>query len=179
MASQFTIQQIINIGEVSTYLSFNKVSTNTMYGNKVVKSPDPVNIALFTDILKWHYEGFPNDSTLRGTANYAIWLFGIFQLQAQDISGGGGSVIPVPPSATTPNPISFEVNTSTSPIIVGNDTLSIPSFIGYNLLFNRNNIPQSLTNNGGSYYQWNKVTGIFKCIGIANELELFDLYPTL
>jgi hypothetical protein len=93
MSYPLTIPQIILGGQASTYLSFNEVGENVLYGSRVVKSPDPTLIALFTDILKWRYDKYPSDETLRGTANYAIWLYGKYQIQAQGNAMGGGSVI--------------------------------------------------------------------------------------
>lgn len=113
----------------------------------------------------------------RGVANYLYWLCGKFALEGQYIitGTGGGSVIPINPGAT-PNPIEFEVTTS-SFMVNGQSTVSIPTFIGYNLLFVRNNVPQSIVDMGASYFSWNKVTGVFTCYPAANTGELFQLYP--
>lgn len=114
---------------------------------------------------------------VRGVANYLYWLCGKFALEGQYvISGtGGGSVIPINPIANI-NPIEFEV-TGSSFMIDGQSVQAIPSFVGYNLLFIRNNIPQSIVNMGASYFSWNKNTGIFTCYPAAISGELFQLYP--
>jgi hypothetical protein len=115
----------------------------------------------------------------RGVANYLYWLCGRFQIEGQFIimGTGGGSVIPINPT-TFPNPIEFEV-TDNSFMINGQSTIVIPTFINYNLLFVRNNIPQSIVNMGGgsSYFSWNKITGTFNCYPAAVSGELFQLYP--
>ena len=113
----------------------------------------------------------------RGVANYLYWLCGIFALEGQYIitGTGGGSVVPINPGAT-PNPVEFEVNAS-SFMVNGQSSVYIPSFIGYNLLFVRNNVPQSIINTGASYFSWNKVTGLFTCNPAAFTGELFQLYP--
>lgn len=115
----------------------------------------------------------------RMVANYLYWLCGKFALEAQAILNGqgGGSVLPINP-VSAPNPIEFEV-TNTSFMIDGQSIKSIPSFIGYNLLFVRNNIPQSIVNMGGgsSYFSWDKTNGIFTCYPAAVSGELFQLYP--
>ena len=114
----------------------------------------------------------------RGVANYLYWLCGKFALEGQYIitGAGGGSVVPINPSAN-PNPIEFEVNTTSSYMINGQSTATIPSFVGYNLLFVRNNVPQSIVDSGGSYFSWNKTTGVFVCSPAATTSELFQLYP--
>mgnify|MGYP006266875137 CR=1 FL=1 len=117
--------------------------------------------------------------TSRGVANYLYWMLGRFALEGQAIINGigGGTVIPINPGGT-PNPIEFVV-TSTSFMVIGQSTIVIPSFIGYNLLFTRNNITQSIVNVGGgsSYFSWNKINGTFTCYPAAVAGELFQLYP--
>jgi hypothetical protein len=117
------------------------------------------------------------NTSARGVANYLYWLCGQFALEGQYIitGVGGGSVVPINPSAT-PTPLDFEV-TASSFISEGQSSVSIPNFIGYNLLFVRNNVPQSIVDLGGSYFSWNKTTGIFTCYPAAAAGELFQLYP--
>lgn len=117
------------------------------------------------------------DPTARGVANYLYWLCGKFGLSAQYIitGTGGGSVVPINPGST-PNPTDFVVSNS-SLIPDGGNTVTIPTYVGYNLLFVRNNVPQSTINTGTSYYSWNKITGVFVCTPAAVEGELFQLYP--
>jgi hypothetical protein len=118
-----------------------------------------------------------NNQNLRGVANYLYWICGKFALEGQYIitGAGGGTVVPINPGST-PNPTEFEV-TGSSIIPAGDSTVTISTYIGYNLLFVRNGIPQSQIDLGNSYYNWNKVTGQFICYGPAVEGELFQLYP--
>jgi len=113
----------------------------------------------------------------QGVANYLYWLCGQFALEGQYIitGTGGGSVVPINPGAT-PNPLDFEV-TPSSFIANGVSSITIPEFIGYNLLFLRNNVPQSTVDLGGSYFSWNKTNGLFTCSPAATTGELFQLYP--
>lgn len=117
------------------------------------------------------------NSAARGVANYLYWLCGQFALEGQYIitGVGGGSVVPINPSST-PVPLDFEV-TGSSFISSGESAVIITDFIGYNLLFVRNNVPQSIIDMGGSYYSWNKTTGAFTCYPAATSGELFQLYP--
>lgn len=91
-----TISETIELGRISTYLAANNVANGALFGAR--KAPvSPVTIAIVTDALDWGYTGgAQTEQSLREVANYGIWLFGMYGQQAQAISGGGGSVIPVP-----------------------------------------------------------------------------------
>lgn len=182
MAAILTIPEIIEIGKVTTYLSPNYTSKRALFGGSVIKPTPPVQIAFVTDGLEWGYLGGAQTSaSLRSTANYLYWLCGQFQLEAQNIINGpgGGSVIPPSPSTTTPNPYDFEVTPSSTPLADGESSVTLSSFIGYNVDFYRNGIAQNTTNIGASYYSWNKVTGLFEIFGAAITGEVFRIVPTL
>lgn len=119
-----------------------------------------------------------NNTGLRGTANYLIWLCGSYGMQVQAIGGGGGSVTPVNPGFITPNPIEFTVSDTTL-IPTGGYQVTIPQFIGFQLMFIRNGNTQYQYDNSGqnTYYKWNSVTGLFQCFGDAVEEEQFGLIP--
>ena len=168
-----TIPQIIELGEIATYKAFNYVADSVLWGSRTVKTPDPVMVALITDALAWEYEISPANPNLRQVANFNLWVYGFFQVQAQAASGGG-TVIPINPSLTMPNPIEFVVS-DTSPIVTGGNTLSLPNFIGYNIIFNRNNTSQTQINTGGQYFLWDKISGVFQCFGDAAQDELFSI----
>lgn len=176
MATQLTIPEIISIGNSSLPFSLIDLYNGSLFNKSIATQKSCVEIAMFTDILSWQYEQLPNDTTLRGTANYLIWLCGKFGMMAKGVSGGG-SVTPLPPVYETPDPLEFVVNDTTSPIISGGSTLVIPEFIGYNLIFTRNNIPQSAINTGNSWFSWSKLSGTFTCYGAAVDQELFQLNP--
>lgn len=135
-------------------------------------------MSLTVSVLQFHggVTAYHNP-TARGVGNYLHWICGKFAIEGQYIITGigGGSVIPINPGAT-PNPLNFIVS-PTSFIADGQSTVSIPSYIGYNLLFVRNNIPQSTINTESSYYTWNKTNGQFTCFGAAYTSEVFQLYP--
>ncbi len=150
MAGLLTIPQVIAIGKASIYMANNYAAENTVWGQRIVQQPDPVEIALFTDILNWQYTQFPNDTSLRGTANYLIWLCGQFQLRAQGLPGGG-AVTPIP-SNMLPNKIEFTVSAS-SPIVNGGNTLILPlTWSGLGVIFNRVNLPQTSVNTEPQYF---------------------------
>lgn len=176
MPLYFTIPQYIQFGKATEFLMGNYEADGVIWGQRIIQKGSPVLVNIVTDALRGQYEGQPNDSTLEGVAQYLLFLCGMFQLQARSISGGGGSVIPVP-GGIMPDPIEFVVNDTTSPIITGGSTLIIPQFRGFNLVFGRNDIIQSQVDNGGTYFRWNKVTGLFQCFGVAQLDDLFSLNP--
>lgn len=97
MSALPTIQQTIDIGNGSLPYALNNLYKGALYNKSISTQKSCTEIAMFTDILSWQYEALPSDSTLRGTANYLIWLCGMFGMQAQSASGGG-SVIPINPN---------------------------------------------------------------------------------
>lgn len=115
---------------------------------------------------------------MRGVANYLIWLCGRYGMDAKAIGGNpGGSVSPVNPGYGALNPLEFTVD-DTSPIVTGGNTITLPQFIGYQLLFVRNGLTQVQYNTGtNTYYYWNPITGKFICYGDANEGDEFSLRP--
>ncbi len=181
MGSLNTIPQVIAIGELSSPLSLNYQSLGALFGTTLQQS-NPLQIAMVTYALNEQYTQDPADTTLRGVANYLIFLCGRFGLQAQSIIAGGGGGSVIPPPVVSIAPLEFVVSSS-SPIVTGGSTLLLdgtggnPDFRGYNLNFNRNNIPQYQINTGGSYFIWDKVTGLFTCFGAASVDEIFGLYP--
>ena len=180
MAALLTIAETIAIGQLSTCLSGNDNAKGVLFGKRLNSPYSPVQIATCTDALKWQYEDYPTDPTLRGTANYLIWMCGKYGLEAQYIiSGGGGGGTVVPGNTTRPLPLDFIVNTTTSPIIAGQSILVISSFRGWNLNFDRGGVAQNTTDvgDGSSFYTWDRNTGTFSCSPQAYENELFRLSP--
>ena len=68
---------------------------------------------------------------------------------------------------------SFIVAGATAKLINGTD---IYNFVGYNLIFIRNGVPQNSINSGGTYFTWDKVTGLFTVIGGAELDETFQIF---
>lgn len=183
MPTELSIADSIEVGEVAVYKSANGTEADAAFGGSLGKPVPPVQIAYTTDALRWGYEGGAQTAaSLRTVANYLIWLCGAYQLQAQNIiyGPGGGSVSPTPPSGTTPNGYDFVVDVTagpTNPVKEGDTSVTLTSLIGFNIIFNRNNIPQSTINVGGSYYSWNKSLGIFSFSPAAVATELFQIIP--
>lgn len=185
MAALQTIAETIVIGDISIYLSGNNNALGVLFGKRLASPFSPVQIATCTDALRWQYEDLlavgavSDDDTLRGTANYLIWMCGRYGLQAQYIaSGSGGGTVQPSGSSTRPTRLDFVVS-STSIIATGATGLTIPSFAGWNLMFSRGGIEQSTVNigDGSSYCSWNRTTATFSCSPAAQEGEQFILTP--
>lgn len=175
MASPLTPAQVIQYTNVATYLASDAVAKGNLFGASI--EPELPNILYIENfILNWYNSTTGNNSvTDQAIANYVWSLTGMYGITAQAIvTGGGGTVTPGTPTIA-PAPYQFEVS-STSFIPTGDSSKTISDFIGYNLLFVRDNITQSTVNTGGTYYSWNSVTGLFTCVGAAGEGQLFQLF---
>lgn len=117
-----------------------------------------------------------NNLDLNSTSSYLNALCGKYGLEATYLISPGGILSNIVSPSAVPNPIEFLVSGS-SLIANGGGSATISSFIGFNLLFIRNGISQSTINNGGSYFTYDKVTGVFNCFPAATTDELFQLYP--
>ena len=178
--SPFTVAQIIDIAKISQFLAANDVERQgALYGKL-----DPVlSRMLYIErrAVEWKYDfEQDNETDLIHTASYLYDLCGRYGLEAQQILlNGGGALADVVTQVgtTTPTPIEFEVGVGSNILSDGENSVIISSFIGYNLIFCRNEYTESQVNRGGSYYTWNKATGSFSCYPAAQNGELFQFYP--
>ncbi len=175
-----SIQDTIDIAKISTYLSGNDNASGALWGARLNPNLQRL-IYIEMKSLEWAYEQSGTYPNIDFIANYVYALCGRYGIKAQAIldGGGGGSVVPVSP-VTAPNPIEFVVSSS-SYIPIGADTKTITSFIGYNLLFVRNNVTQSTVDvgSGSSFYTWSRTTGVLTISPAALDTELFQLIPYL
>lgn len=178
MAALLSISDIIEIGDVSVYLSSNDNSRGALFGKRLSSPYSTIEIAAFTDALRWGYEGDSTDDTLRETANYCLWCYGMYGQQAQYIISGSGGGSVVPATSTRPQRLDFIVS-STSVIPTGGTGLTISNFIGWNLMFSRGGIEQSTVDvgDGSSWFSWDRDTGTFGCTPAAAATEQFILTP--
>jgi len=191
MPTLLSIPDIIELSDIAVGLAFNYVDKQKLFGGTPITPVPPVQMAIISSSLLWGYEGGAQSAAeLRNEGNYLYWMLGKFQLQAQNIisGGGGGSVVPVPPLGNLPYPYHFEVSNIVSepnPMKAGDSfvfldgTNGTRDYRGYNLLFNRNNVPQSQQSVGGgaSYFSWDRLDGKFTIIPSAFLTELFDIMP--
>jgi len=170
-----SVANIIRIAKVSQYLSKIDVAKGSLFGRRIAPNTPQILYAE-RKAVEWLYNLDPTDSTLTLTANYLYSLCRGYNLQAQNITGGG-SVSPINPT-TAPDPYDFIVDGS-SFIATGASTKTFPqAWVGYNLLFVRNGIPQSTLNVGGnSYYSWDRDTASLIIDPAAAADESFQFYP--
>jgi hypothetical protein len=169
-----TVAQIIDIAKISQYLAQNDVLKGNLFSPPVARTT-PQILYLERKAVEWMYNIDPANTSLVQTSQYLYSLCRGYNLQAQQISGTAGAISPVVP-AQIPNPYDFEV-TASSLIADGQSTVTLNAFIGFNVLFVRNGIPQSTINTGGSYYSWVKATGVFTISPAAVLGESFAIYP--
>lgn len=176
----YTIPEIILWGQISQPLARIGESKRKALGDNAADVD--LDIKLYNTIIDVSYAYNQNaDSAIQFTmGNYLLALCGRYLFTAQATIAGGGSITPITPGGITPDPYDFEVGAS-SFIATGETTKTFPAtWIGYNILFIRNSITQSLTNQGATYYSWNKLTGAFVLIsGAAQAGELFQIYPII
>lgn len=170
-----TVANILDIAKISMYIATIDIEKGKLLGKRVVPETPQILANEIFGIEYW-YNLNPADPSLVETSNYLYSLCRGYNLQAQQIAGTGGTITPVNPSQI-PNPYDFEVS-ATSIIPDGANSAVLSAFIGFNLLFVRNGIPQSTLNIGGnSYYSWNKTLGIITISPVAFAGEQFALYP--
>lgn len=169
-----SVAQIIRVAKISQYLCSVDIMKQGLFGGGIDLEL-PEKIKNVRDDVEYWYGLDITDDTLRETSNYLYALCGRYAMAAQGITGGGGSISPTNPNVSIPAPIEFVVDASTSFIIAGESSVLIPQFIGYNIMFSRNNIIQTQVDTSGSYFTWNKATGLFVVYGAAALDELFSI----
>lgn len=173
-----TIPQTINNGYIASFLAALYNDNQRLMGGALPAPSNPVSIKMVADALYWGWSGNAQTSeSLKAVSNYLIYLGSKFFLQASIITGTGGSVGQITPVNLTPVRLDFIVSGS-SPIPSGGSSLLITSYIGYQLNFVRNGIPQSTLNTEPSYFSWNTNTGSFNCYPVLNAGELVSLIPS-
>jgi hypothetical protein len=69
--ARLTINEIIELGDVSTYLSANYQDAGKIFGGRLAETA-PQSIALVTDALRWEQESFPDIPEVRATGTITI-----------------------------------------------------------------------------------------------------------
>jgi hypothetical protein len=127
--------------------------------------------------VEWLYDQDANDDTLTNTSAYLLAITVRYwspETSLSGASGGGSGVAPVVSAPDSPSPYDFTV-TGSSFIIAGQSLKTINAFIGYNIIFSRDNVIQTTVNGGGTYYSWNPDSGLFQCFGAAVTNEVFSI----
>lgn len=95
-----TVATIIEIAKISQYLSLDDKITSVYKGG--VKNKNlPQLIYLVRKGVEWLNDNDPSDEGLVRAANYLYTICGKYGLQAQAISGSGGSVTPTTPGGSS------------------------------------------------------------------------------
>lgn len=149
-----------------------------------------LDVKLYVERLSLQY-AYDQDPTSNETFNIGQWvlaLCGIYLFEAQQATGGGGSISPVtPPATTVPNPYDWVVSGSSFPLSTGQSSITFDGtggtqdLRGYNMEFTRGNLTQNTVDpaNGGTWYGWNRVTGLFQLFnGVANNGEPMRILPS-
>jgi hypothetical protein len=153
-----TVTEIINLYSTAQYLAAVDIAKSGLNA-KGVDINLPYKIYNIGKSVSERYSKDPSDTSLTDTANYLYALCGKYGILAQGVSGVAGNSV-VSGSVTSPEPYNFIVDGS-SFMLNGESSKTITSFIGYNLLYVRNGIPQTTVNTESSYFSWDKVTGNF------------------
>ena len=171
-----TANNVILYAEICQYLSFvdNEKSGLFAGGNDLTL---PRKLYMVRKNLSFLYSKSAADERVLPLTNYLFWLCGKYAAVAQSMSGNGGSIAGVV-LPTDLEVLDFVVS-STSIIPTGESTLTIEEFKGFNIEFARGGVVQYQTDNQGSYFSWNKVTGEFICFPAADENEPFRISPTV
>lgn len=171
-----TILEKITIAKISEFLCAVAIEKGGLYGEGIPLGL-PTKIYNIRKTIEYQYDQDPDDTSLIATSNY---LYGLcrFNLQAQGIMGDA-SIIAGVIARAAPNPYQFFVTSSSTPLRDGDTTVTLTSFIGYNLIYNRNYIPQGNVDpgNGGSYYSWSRTTGILVVTPAVLTTEFIQLFP--
>ena len=177
MSTTLPVTTILQCGKVAQYLASNDIAKQNGLFNGALNPMLPILIYMERSIVQWQYDINPTDTTLTESANYLWQLYGKYGKAALNIvvngSTGGGVI---PSSGTAPTPLQFVVSGS-SIIPAGSSSVTIASFIGFNLLFSRGGVNQTTIDTEQSYYTWNRTTGAFSCYPSAFTDEVFQLFP--
>lgn len=172
---------------IAQYIAANDIGRNGLYA-KGVNAQLPQKIRNIGDSIKFIYDRTPSDETLTETCNYLWTLCGIYGQKAQVVTQTSGSISPITPISSLPQPIDWIVSGSssgTAPLATGDTTVTfdgtngMPDLRGYNMDFFRGGIPQYTTNpgDGSTYYGWNRVTGEFTISSAAALGEPMRISP--
>lgn len=178
-----TPSETMDIYPIAQYLAVEDIGRRGLDGGGVDVTL-PQRIYNIGKSIQRVFDDDPTDSSLTQTTNFLYALCGKYGLQALAVAENSGVVSSVTSlTSTLPLPLDFIVSGS-SVITAGSRTVTISSFIGYNVEFTRGDVPQYTTNPGsGTYYSWNRNTGEFTLFssdsnnGAAQTDERFRIVP--
>lgn len=68
---QYSVEDIIKIGDISTYLSANYIENGRIFGDRLSQDMD-TTIAMVTDALRWQWDAFPDVPEIRAVGKITI-----------------------------------------------------------------------------------------------------------
>lgn len=170
-----TVAQKLNIASICEYIISNAIQKGGLYASGIDLLL-PQKIYNIRTTIQYLYELDPSDTSLQSTTNYLYAMCGRFALAAQSVLQIAGTIAGTSGAAGSPDPYQFTVAASGTFLIDGQSSKTITAFIGYNLQFIRNGIPQSDISSQPSYYTWSKTTGNFSISPMAYDDELFQIF---
>lgn len=178
-----TPTRILQVAPVCGYLSSIQVAKGKGFTGEFLDPRTPYWIFYIYKVLNTIYEEDSNYDDITPVSNYLYALCSPWYFEAEAIvdGGGGGSVPSVTPGNPPPNSLDFIVAASGTPMVVGESSVTLTDFIGYEIDFYRGGITQYTTPQpgNGSYYAWNKFTGLFSIYDVASLGESFRISPRL
>lgn len=171
----YAIADIITWAKASQALAYAGERNKLAFQHGTIESNLDQKLYLERKSLEYAYAQDPTSNQTYLIGQWVLALCGEYLFEAQQATGGGGSISPINPSEV-PEQLDFVIGAST-PLTPGDSTAYFPQFVGYNLIFVRGNITQSVLTSQPTYYSWNKVTGQFTCSPQAYQDELFQLIP--
>ncbi len=171
----FTIPEIIGYSQISQYLAVADIRKKGLFGGGIDLGL-PNKIYNIRKILEYWYDLDPTDDNLEFVGNYLMAICGRYFLQAQSVSGAAGTVAAIS-SLSAPDPLQFIVAASGTTFIDGQTSVTLSSFIGFNIVFVRGGITQSDVSTEPTYYNWSRNTGVLTINIAAGTGELFQIYP--
>lgn len=135
-----TVSEIIEIAQVSQYLSANAIRRGGLYSSGIDKRL-PRLLYMVRKTVELRYEQDSSDDTLPKTSSYLYALCGKFSLEAQRLLniGGGGSVSPITPSTTDDDIYPIRI---TADDLDEDGNYNNPSIVGDNLIVFANDVNQ-------------------------------------
>lgn len=154
-----TIPEIITIAKGSQPLCANDVARK-VYGGLGVDLLLPRKIYMVRKNVERIYGQDPDDETLPATANYLYALCGKYGLAAQHKNGTAGTIAAIS-TGEAPAQLNFTVAASGTTLVDGQSSVTLSSFIGFNLVVVKNGTGLTQITSAPVYYTWNKTTGLF------------------